>query len=931
MAEPKKLAIIDGMSVFYRGYYAMAGLTAADGTPTGGVFGFTTLALQLIKQINPDYVAVAWDKPGTSKRKRLEIYPEYKAGRKPTPPDFKAQIPVLHELLEAFGWPLYELDDYEADDIMATLAKQAEDKGIETELISGDYDILQAISPMTRVFITKSREPLNSMIPFNEKLFEEKYGVKLSQFLDYKSLVGDSSDNIPGVTKVGPVAAKKLLAKYDTLEGIYENIALIDGSLHKNLVADKEKAFMSRELAKMWNNAPIKFNKDELDGSKIDVVRLKKLLEKLEFRTLIRQLPDFLKDRGDGSSAESFKAESQPHSAVKNIHITDAKDLPEIKAKELLLYGRCSGSHGKGLEHLIVSENAKTSFTISLGEGLNEKQLYEWLEKHLKHVKVVGHDVKRVFKALLQLHQTINVIPAKAGNSKNTGSHLKAGMTEAELPEIAHDVHLGAFLLNPLLRSQELGELIDKAFGYGAQIDEASSEDFPGFASQIVAGIWGLTKRQREELEHYPKLEKVAKEIEWPIVEVLARMEVEGIELDTKYLKKMSEEFEGIISDIEQEIYGHADQEFNISSPAQLSKVLFEDMKLPTQGIKKGKSAYSTAANELDKLRWVHPIINLITQYREYTKLKSTYVDALPKLVDENSRLHTDFRLTIAQTGRLSSADPNLQNIPVRTEIGKKIREAFKAGKGKVLVSADYSQFELRLAAAMAHDKELIDLFNEDADIHTATAAQVYEIKPHEVTPDQRRHAKVINFGILYGMSTHGLSVATGMNLNEAKEFLERYKELRKPLFDYTSGLVEQARKEGYVETIFGRRRPMPDIKSSNFVVRAAAERAAMNMPIQGTEADLMKMAMVEVQGKLVSLTGDRGSKTEENLRSPVSDFRSAPKQLLQIHDSIIVECDDSQAKAVEKLLVETMEGIYTKLPVKLKVDVKSGKTWGDL
>lgn len=891
MAERKKLAIIDGMSVFYRGYYAMSGLTAADGTPTGGVFGFTTLALQLIKQINPDYVAVAWDKPQTSKRKRLELYPDYKAGRKPTPPDFKAQIPVLHELLEAFGWPLYELDDYEADDIMATLAKQAEEKGIETELISGDYDILQAISPMTRVFITKSREPLNSMIPFNEQLFEEKYGVKLHQFLDYKSLVGDSSDNIPGVTKVGPVAAKKLLAKYGTLEGIYENVALIDGSLHKNLVADKEKAFMSRELARMWNNAPIKFSEAELDGSKIDVVKLKNLLEKLEFRTLIRQLPDFLKDRGDGVSAESFKAQSQPHSAVKNVHVVNANDLPEINSKELLLYSRCSGSHGKGLDHLIVSADPKTSYVITTSNDLNEKQLYDWLQISLKGVKVVSHDVKRVFKALLQLSAAVS-----------SNEHTS-------LPEVAHDVHLGAFLLNPLLRSQELGDLIDKGFGFGAQIDEASSEEFPGFAPQIVAGIWGLTKRQREEFKQYPQLEKVASKIEWPIVEVLARMEVEGIKLNTEYLKKMSEEFVGIISDIEQEIYGHANQEFNISSPAQLSKVLFEDMKLPTQGIKKGKSAYSTAANELDKLRWVHPIINLITQYREYTKLKSTYVDALPKLVDENSRLHTDFRLTIAQTGRLSSADPNLQNIPVRTEIGKKIREAFTAGSGKVLVSADYSQFELRLAAAMAGDKELIELFNNDADIHTATAAQVYEIKPHEVTPDQRRHAKIINFGILYGMSTHGLSVATGMNLNEAKEFLERYKELRKPLFDYTASLIEQARDQGFVETIFGRRRPMPDIKSSNFVVRAAAERAAMNMPIQGTEADLMKMAMIEVDKKLPN----------------------GAKQLLQIHDSIMVECSVKQAQAVEKLLIETMEGIYTKLPIKLKVDVKFGKTWGEL
>ena len=923
MSERKKLAVIDGKSVFYRGYYAMSGLSTADGTPTGGVYGFTALAIQLMKQLKPDYVAVAWDKSGTNIRSRLKIYPEYKAGRKPAPPDFKAQIPVLHELLAALGWPLYECDDFEADDIMATLARQAEDKGIETELISGDYDILQAISPMTKVFITKAREPLNSMIPYDAQMFEEKYGVKVAQFLDYKALVGDSSDNIPGVSKVGPVAAKKLLNQYETLEGIYENVQLINGSLHDNLVADKEKAFMSRDLAKMWDNAPVKFNEQELDGSKIDVKELKDLLEKLEFRTLIRQLPDYLKDRGDGSSAESFTAESQPHSKVKNVHITDAKKLPVVKlGTEVLLYARCSRAHGHGLQHLIVSPNETTSYTLTIGKALTEVELTAWLLPLLTSAKLVSHDTKQVLKVLLNLQSCHPELVEGSSNKKE--QILKQVQDDRKnLPKIAHDVHLGAFLLNPLLRSQNLGELLDKAYGFGAGIDDASAEDFAGFASQIVAGIWSLTSRQRKELATYPDLEKVAHDIEWKIVEVLARMEFEGIQLNTKYLEAMSEEFVGIISDIEQEVYGYANQEFNLASPAQLAKVLFEDMELPTMGIKKGKTGYSTAAGELDKLRWTHPIINLITQYREYSKLKSTYVDALPKLVDENSRLHTDFRLTIAQTGRLSSADPNLQNIPVRTEIGKKIRDAFVAGEGKVLVSADYSQFELRLAAAMAGDIELVELFNQDADIHTETAAQVYGIKPHEVTPDQRRHAKIINFGILYGMSTHGLAVATGMNLNEAKDFLLKYKELRKPLFDYTTGLIEEAREKGFVQTIFGRRRPMPDIKSSNFIVRSAAERAAMNMPIQGTEADLMKMAMIEVDKELRAIGGRHPESAEGS--------RSIPKQLLQIHDSIMVECTEAQAKEVEEILVKTMENIYTKLPVKLKVDVKTGKTWGDL
>lgn len=881
MSERKKLAVIDGKSVFYRGYYAMPNLTSADGTPTGGVYGFATLAIQLMKQLKPDYVAVAWDKPKTNIRKRLEIYPKYKAGRKPPPADFYAQIPILHELLAALGWPLYELDDYEADDIMASLARQADEKGVETELVTSDLDALQAISDLTHVYILK--KGLTNIERFHPESFQEKYGIRVDQFLDLKSLKGDSSDNIPGVPGVGEKTALELLKKYETMDGIYENIALIKDTTAKKLEAGKDSAYMSKKLAHLWSDAPVEFNEAELDGSKIDVAELRRLLEKLEFRTLINQLPDYLKDRGDGSSAVDFTDGSNKRTSTENKLITKASDLPKLSGHELLLHARCTGANGKGLKHLVASNDKKLSYVVSIGDDLTDEKVGEWLADSLRDVSLVGHDTKHMLKVLIDLG-----VP---------------------LPKVAHDVHLGAFLLNPLLRSQDLGDLMQKAFGYGAGLDSASDNEFVEYGPEIVSGIWDLVEAQRKELSDLPKLEEVAHDIEWRIVHVLARMEYEGIKLDTKYLNKMSDEFEGIISDVEQEIYGHADQEFNISSPAQLSKVLFEDMEIPTKGIKKGKTAFSTAAGELDKLRWDYPIINLITQYREYTKLKSTYVDALPKLVDENSRLHTDFRLTIAQTGRLSSADPNLQNIPVRTEIGKKIRDAFVAGEGNSFVSADYSQFELRLAAAMAGDKELIELFNQDADIHTETAAQIYGIKPHEVLPEQRRHAKVINFGILYGMSTHGLAVATGMGLIEAKEFLEKYKDLRRPLFDYTAGLIELAKKQGYVETIFGRRRPMPDIHSSNFIVRSSAERAAMNMPIQGTEADLMKMAMIKVDEVIPQ----------------------GAKQLLQIHDSIMVECKSSQVKEVEEILVSTMENIYKKLPVKLKVDVKSGHSWGEL
>lgn len=878
MSKRKRLVIIDGKSVFYRGYYAMGSLSTKDGTPTGGVFGFATMALEVLRKLEPDYVCVAWDKPKTNIRKRLEIYPQYKAGRKAPPPDFYAQIPILHELLDAFGWPLYELDDYEADDIMGTLALKASAQDVETLLVTSDLDMLQMVDWHIGVYVLK--KGLSNIELFRPESFEEKYGIIAPQFLDLKSLKGDSSDNIPGVPGVGEKTAIALLQEHKTLDGIYENIDLIKESVRKKLVAGKDLAYMSKKLAAIWTDAPLELDLDSMNGSRCDPAKLREILQKLEFRTLLRNLPESMQGSSEVQHEVSKAQNGGLH--VGDVVVVDSEEkIANIKLDvddEIVLHARSAGRQG-AQPQLVILADKKTTYVIDL-RTIQPKALLPIIKDGWKFI---GHDIKNSLKTLLEIGIKITTI--------------------------SHDTLIGAFLINSLERVQSIDHLAASELGLDTAVDELDVDQLAAEAGKLTALIRQIAYVQGEQMSELTGLIKLAQDIEWPIIPVLASMEYEGIELDTKYLNTMSEEFEGIISDVEQQIYGHADQEFNISSPAQLSKVLFEDLGLPTQGIKKGKTAHSTAAGELDKLRWTHPIINLITRYREYTKLKSTYVDALPRLVDENSRLHTTFNLTIAQTGRLSSTEPNLQNIPVRTEIGKKIREAFRAGEGKVLISADYSQFELRLAAAMADDKELIELFNNDADIHTETAAQVYEIQPHEVTPDQRRHAKVINFGILYGMSTHGLSVATGMNLTEAKAFLERYKELRRPLFVYTQSLVELAKKQGYVETLFGRRRPMPDIKSSNFVVRSAAERAAMNMPIQGTEADLMKMAMIAVDEKL-----PKGA-----------------KQLLQIHDSIMVECSEKQVEEVSEILDDTMENIYPDLPVKLKVDVTVGKTWGEL
>lgn len=876
MAEvPKKLVIIDGKSVFYRGYFAMPNLATKDGTPTGGVFGFAVMALEVLKRLKPDYVCVAWDKPKTNIRKRLELYPEYKAGRKPPPPDFYDQIPILHELLDAFGWPLYELDDYEADDIMGTLAVQAREKGIDTMLVTSDLDLLQVINGNVHVYALK--KGLSNIELYHPESFKEKYGIEVDQFLDLKSLKGDSSDNIPGVPGVGEKTAAKLLNEYRTLDGVYENVDLITPeTLASKLRAGKDSAYLSKKLAAIWTDAPIKLNLKEVDGSKCRPEDVQHILQKLEFRSLVRQLPEVMK-------VPEEDIQSINTSNLKLPKLVQIKSLNEIKdlGKEIIIHSYAAGQHGRDPKYILISPNPENVYVIDARNVLGKTEAIEASE-----IKKIGYDVKSTIEVLKEL-----------------GAENFAGLE--------HDVLIASFLLDSLRREQSLTELARRDLNYeGAELDNMPPEEFVERAPVISAVIRGLYELQSVELAKNKKLASLAKDIEWPVIPVLADMEYIGIKLDSDYLNKFAEELKDQISDYEQQIYGYADEEFNIASPGQLSEILFTKLKLSTQGIKKGKTAYSTAASELDKLRGSHPIVDLITQYREVTKLMNTYVEPLPNQVDENGRLHTTYNMTVAPTGRLSSEKPNLQNIPVRSELGREIRTAFVAGKGKLLISADYSQIELRIAALLSDDKNMIDMFNQDVDIHTATAAQVYGREPEDVTKNMRRDAKVINFGILYGMSPHGLSAATGMTFTAAKEFIDKYFEIRKPVLEYLNKLREQAKDEGYVETLFGRRRPTPDVKSSNFMVRQAAERAAINMPIQGTAADIMKLAMIKLQKEL--------------------DKHKDAHMLLQIHDSVLVECPESEADELAHKIKEVMEGVY-KLPIKLTVDTSIGKNWGDL
>lgn len=876
--QGKKLVVIDGKSVFYRGYYAMPNLSTKDGTPTGGVFGFATMALEVVKRLQPDYVAVAWDKPKTNIRRRLELYPEYKAGRKPAPPDFYAQVPVLHELLRAFDWPLYELDDYEADDIMGTLAVQAAEQGVETLLVTSDMDMLQLVNDRVKVYALK--KGLSNIELYSPDSFSAKYGIDVHQFLDLKSIMGDSSDNIPGVPGIGQKGAVALLQEYKTLDGVYENLALIKESQAKKLQAGRDSAYLSRELAKIWTDAPLKFDPEATDGHACDPSELLALLQKLEFRSLARQLPEIMQvDPADQPMHGSVSLTLGDHTIVRT-----QQELAQVTlaSEELYVFARSGGKHGKQPQLLILADKTKKTYSLDL-TSLPADQVCALLQGK----SIIGYDTKSVLQVLLEL-----------------GCKT--------LPPVKHDVLIGAFALDALRREQSLTDLAAADLQYeGSSFESLDIDDLQTRAPEIIAVLAALSDHQQTALQLIPKLPELLTDIELPVIAVLARMEHAGIELDTQYMADFSKTIETSIREYEQQIYAHANKAFNIASPSQLAEVLFTNLELPTQGIKKGKTGYSTAASELDKLRGKHPIIDLITLYREVTKLKSTYVDTLPKQVDENSRVHTTFALTVAQTGRLSSNDPNLQNIPTRTELGRHIRTAFVAGKGNKLVSADYSQFELRLAAVLAEDTELIDLFNRGTDIHTMTAAQVYGRDPEDVSKQMRRAAKVINFGILYGMSPHGLSVATGMTIEQAGSFIKRYKEVRSPLFEYMNTVKEQARKDNFVATLFGRRRPMPDIHSSNFMVRSAAERAAINMPIQGTEADLMKMAMVAVDERLAA--------QHNNCR-----------QLLQIHDSILVECPAAVAEDIGAMLKDVMEHIHD-LPVRLDVDVTIGDNWGEL
>jgi DNA polymerase-1 len=888
MKDRKVLAIIDGKSVFYRGFYAMPNLSTSNGIATGGVYGFATLAIEIIKRINPTYVAVAWDKAKTNTSKRTELYPAYKANRSPAPPDFYEQIPILKDLLEKLGWPLYEADGYEADDIMGSFAHQAEKLDLETILISSDLDLLQLISSQTKIYTIK--KGFSNITKFDDEEFIKKYQITPSQFIDYKALCGDSSDNIPGVAGIGPKSSTELLQQYKTLDGIYENLWQIKPSIQSKLESGKDSAYLSKILATILLDYEVELKEElkNMHGIPPDPLALRVFLESLEFKNLIRLLPEYfnknnnitgqdvIKEFGSNKKLESKKLNQKD--------ITSVNDLSKIDFnKEVFCYLRCKGKRAQNPELFLIHQNE--DIYILNEEFLNKN--YTNLEDFFNKLKVVCFNSKQILHFYNNFNYSIN-------------SNL--------LP--THDLEITSFNINSNRRYSSLEGLIEAELHITLDL-QVPKEDIFKNLDELFKAMKVCYEKQAEFLDQNQALNEVIKTVDIAVLPAIVQMESEGINFNQKANSTTSKALHSKLDNLVKEIHLLAGREFNIASPVQLSEVLFKDLGLSTAGIKKGKTGISTAAGELEKLIDLHPIIILIIRWRQIAKLTSTYSDSLPRMVEADGKIHTNLNIVGAATGRLSSQDPNLQNIPIKTEQGKLIREAFEAPKGYKIISADYSQFELRIAAAISKDEELISIFNSnETDIHTETAAKLYNKPSYEVTKQERYNAKAINFGILYGQSAHGLALGTGMNMAEARIFLHKFKEVRRNLFIALDEILAKAKTNGYVETLLGRRRVMNDINSSNYLLRSAAERAAINMPIQGTAADITKLAMI----KLYDLFKD-----------------TKIKQILQIHDSIMFICPNDLVEETSKIIKNTMEQTYPNLGVKMRVDISDGDKWSDL
>ncbi len=835
----KKLLCIDGNSILNRQFYGIRFLSSKDGFPTNAIFGFVNVLIKQLESLSPDYIAVAFDLKAPTFRHKM--YSEYKAGRKPSPEELIKQFPAAKELCRAMGVHVLELEGYEADDILGTLSKMAEDDGdIEAYVLTGDRDSLQLISDKTKVLLATNTDT----VVFDEAAFLEKYGVRADQYVDVKSLMGDSSDNIPGVPGIGEKTAFKLIAEQGSLDNVYsniENMGLSQGVKNK-LLSGKESAYISRTLATICKDVPLGLSLCDIEYKGMDRANTKSLLLRYELSGAIKKLG---LDR-----EEEIKLEGKERA--------DGIEAEEISA---------DGLRG---EWYALSLNGDAAY-LSDGERLYSLPIKN-IEPYLWNaVHFVTHDCKSVYKVL-----------------EENGIHWRSCF---------FDTMLGAYVDDSSSGSYDLDRLITSYLG------EVKNENIPD--AVYIASMWQIIETRLKESGQISLLY----DIEMPLAAVLCDMELEGCRVDCDGIAEYGVELDDIASALESRIFMSAGEEFNINSPKQLGEVLFDKLMLPSG--KKTKTGYSTSADVLERLRRYHPIIDDILEYRQVTKLKGTYVDGLLKTIGKDSRCRTTFKQTGTATGRLSSVNPNLQNIPIRTEAGRRFRKYFTASdKEHVLIDADYSQIELRVLAHLSGDEHMSEAFVSGEDIHTATSCLIFGVSPENVTVEMRKRAKAVNFGILYGMGDFSLADDLKISRAQAKEYIENYLSSYQGIEKYLEGTIEDAKSDGYTTTMFSRRRHIPELSAPNKMVRNMGERIARNSPIQGTSADIIKIAMINVDKKL-------------------RDSGLGARLLLQVHDELLVEAPRENAQAVLEILKSEMENAV-KLNVPLKVEAEIGETWFD-
>lgn len=871
----KKIVLIDGNSIAYRAFFALPLLNNNKGVHTNAVYGFAMMLLKVMEEERPTHLLVAFDAGKTTFRH--ETYSEYKGGRQKTPPELSEQFPYIRELLKAYSIAQYELENYEADDIIGTLSLQAESDGFEVKIYSGDKDLTQLASDQTTVCITK--KGITDIEEYTPAHIQEKYGLTPQQIIDMKGLMGDSSDNIPGIPGVGEKTAIKLLKQFETVEKLLGSIDEVSGKkLKEKLEEHQELAVMSKELATISREVPLDFSISSLEYREPDEQKVYELFKDLGFNSLLDKL---------NPPAESTEEREQVEYKV-------VKELDEdlfSSSSSFYVEIITENYHQADIAGLGIS-GEKGTFFLPLETALQSDVFKAWAADDSK--KKAVYDAKRTIIGL-----------------RRRGVELKG---------IDFDVWLASYLLNPSESPEDFAAVArlhgltsvqtdEAVYGKGAKRKLPDEEVYTEHIASKAAVIEELKEVCLKELEQNEQIE-LFYELELPLALILADMETEGVQVDIGRLKEMGEDLKNKLTDIEQTIYRIAGTEFNINSPKQLGSVLFEKLGLPP--IKKTKTGYSTSADVLEKLAPSHEIVEHILHYRQLGKLQSTYIEGLLKVVDKDThKIHTRFNQALTQTGRLSSTEPNLQNIPIRLEEGRKIRQAFVPSDPEaVIFAADYSQIELRVLAHIADDERLIDAFKHGLDIHTATAAQVFHVSQDEVDSNMRRQAKAVNFGIVYGISDYGLSQSLGITRKEAGLFIERYLNSYPGVKEYMEDIVRQAKERGYVTTLLHRRRYIPEITSRNFNVRGFGERTAMNTPIQGSAADIIKKAMIDVAERV----------KEEGLAS---------KLLLQVHDELIFEVPKEELDVMKKLVPEVMEQAV-ELNVPLKVDYSYGSTWYD-